>query len=82
MDEALADLRGRPETDRTTYFDRVLRYDRETFDGKRSWATIKAGHSLRSPVVEKVLAPVHEINGAGGSGAGDQGTEEVGEEED
>ncbi|KAH9808357.1 hypothetical protein DFH28DRAFT_997424 [Melampsora americana] len=81
MDEALADLRGRPDTDRTTYFDRVLRYDRVIFDGRRSWTTIKAGHTLRTPVVERVLAPVHETNGPGGLGAGEQGTEEDDQEE-
>ncbi|KAH9814113.1 hypothetical protein DFH28DRAFT_1028470 [Melampsora americana] len=79
MDEALADLRGRPASDRTTYFDRVVRYDREAFNGKQSWPTIKAERSLPNPVVDSVLAPV--IPGESSS-SGDLGTEEGGEEED
>ncbi|KAH9812785.1 hypothetical protein DFH28DRAFT_930722 [Melampsora americana] len=33
MDEALADLRERPESDTALYFDRVARLDREAFNG-------------------------------------------------
>ncbi|KAH9807598.1 hypothetical protein DFH28DRAFT_1147067 [Melampsora americana] len=74
MDEALADLRARPASDRTM----VVRYNREAFNGKQSWPTIKAEQALPSPVVQCVLAPV--IAGESSS-SGDLGTEEVGEDE-
>ncbi|KAH9823054.1 hypothetical protein DFH28DRAFT_1172027 [Melampsora americana] len=79
MDEALADLRARPNRDRTIYFDRIVRYDREAFNGKQSWPTIKADKALPTPVVECVLTPVTAV---GGSSSGDLGTEEGAEEED
>ncbi|KAH9808250.1 hypothetical protein DFH28DRAFT_910448 [Melampsora americana] len=79
MDEVLADLRARPDTDCTIYFDRVVRYDRDAFNGRQSWPTIKAEQSLPTPVVECVLTPVSAL---GGSSLGDPGTEEGGEEED
>ncbi|KAH9808468.1 hypothetical protein DFH28DRAFT_909457 [Melampsora americana] len=86
MDEALADLRARPESDAYVYFDRVARYDRETFNGKRTWASIKAAGPLRAPFVEQVLAPAQEDhgngNGSGGNSSGNPGTEEGLERED
>ncbi|KAH9809108.1 hypothetical protein DFH28DRAFT_1191582 [Melampsora americana] len=78
MDEVLADLRARPDSDSKKYFDQLVRYDRATFDGKRSWPTIKAGQSLPTPVVERVLA---QDDGQGGSSSGDMGMEDGGEEE-
>ncbi|KAH9824362.1 hypothetical protein DFH28DRAFT_1162898 [Melampsora americana] len=88
MDEALADLRSRPESDALLYFDQVARYDRETFTGKRSWATIKASGPLPAPFVEQVLArgqdhntiPGSSSNGnvLGGTGSGDQDMVEEG----
>ncbi|EGG06904.1 uncharacterized protein MELLADRAFT_86314 [Melampsora larici-populina 98AG31] len=91
MDEVLADLRARPESDRALYFDRIVRYERNAFDGKRSWATMKTlGPHLASPAVEEVLAPAVENDahalGAGdvlgGSGSGQPGGEEDGEEDE
>ncbi|KAH9824165.1 hypothetical protein DFH28DRAFT_1091835 [Melampsora americana] len=90
MDEALAELRTRPESDATLYFDRVARYDRETFTGKVSWATIKASGPLPAPFVEQVLARGEDRNafpgesgyGNGGNGSGDQVMEEGLEEEE
>ncbi|KAH9810722.1 hypothetical protein DFH28DRAFT_1131889 [Melampsora americana] len=90
MDEALAELRTRPEADAALYFDRIARYDRETFTGKVSWATIKASGPLPAPFVEQVLARGEDRNafpgnsgyGNGGSGSGDQVMEEGLEEEE
>ncbi|KAH9820289.1 hypothetical protein DFH28DRAFT_1121233 [Melampsora americana] len=79
MDEVLADLRARPDTDRKMYFDRIVHYDRATFDGKQSWPTIKAGQSLPTPDVEGVLAPDDRLQG---SSSGDLNMEDGGEEED
>ncbi|KAH9824413.1 hypothetical protein DFH28DRAFT_879917 [Melampsora americana] len=92
MDEALADLRTRPDADRALYFAQIVRFDRDAFDGVRSWATIKAtGLTLPSPEVEKVLAVVRGTSGQEGgyghgdgfrgAGAGEQGAEE-GDRED
>ncbi|KAH9811374.1 hypothetical protein DFH28DRAFT_1084943 [Melampsora americana] len=61
MDEALSDLRARPESDASLYFDQVACYDRETFTGKRTWANIKESGPLPAPFVDQVLACAQEI---------------------
>ncbi|EGG06945.1 uncharacterized protein MELLADRAFT_86231 [Melampsora larici-populina 98AG31] len=76
MDEALADLRARPDSDRPLFLNQIVRYDREAFNGKRTWATIKVSEPLRAPIASEVLASV-EANPGGGSGSGDMETEEV-----
>ncbi|KAH9820028.1 hypothetical protein DFH28DRAFT_1121827 [Melampsora americana] len=72
------------------YFDRVARYDRETFTGKVSWANIKASGPLPAPFVEQVVARGEDRDalrgnsgyGNGGTGSGDQVMEEGLEEEE
>ncbi|EGG02513.1 uncharacterized protein MELLADRAFT_91347 [Melampsora larici-populina 98AG31] len=76
MDEALADLRERPDSDRPLFLNEIVWYDREAFNGKRTWATIKASDPLRAPVPSEVLASL-QANPGGGSGSGDMETEEV-----
>ncbi|KAH9807972.1 hypothetical protein DFH28DRAFT_1199714 [Melampsora americana] len=87
MDEALAELRERPESDTALYFDRVARLDRDAFNGKRTWATIKAS-GLQAPFVDQVLAlgqansALGGNSGNGGTSSGNLETEEDFEEED
>ncbi|KAH9808178.1 hypothetical protein DFH28DRAFT_1099900 [Melampsora americana] len=85
MDEALSDLRARPESDTALYFDQIARDDRETFTGKRTWVDIKASAPLPPPFVEQVLARAHAAlaggssgngSGSGGTRSGNQGTVE------
>ncbi|KAH9807796.1 hypothetical protein DFH28DRAFT_1088739 [Melampsora americana] len=64
MDEVLTDLRARPDRNRTIYFDRIVLYDRDCFNGKQSWPTIKAEKAFPTPVVECVLAPVMAFGGS------------------
>ncbi|KAH9824994.1 hypothetical protein DFH28DRAFT_878607 [Melampsora americana] len=90
MDEALAALRERPESDANLYFDRVARFDRDAFNGKRTWAEIKSC-GLPAPFVEQVLALGQGTsalgatsgsgNVSGGTSSGNQETEEDFEEE-
>ncbi|EGG10194.1 uncharacterized protein MELLADRAFT_94598 [Melampsora larici-populina 98AG31] len=86
MDEALAELRARPNSNANLYFATVLRYDRDVFDGKRTWATIKASVKLPAPFVDQVLASVQpqsgsEVIGNVLDGSGNQATGEEFEEE-
>ncbi|EGG01480.1 uncharacterized protein MELLADRAFT_79010 [Melampsora larici-populina 98AG31] len=82
MDEALADLRARPDSDVPLYFDQIARYDRETFTGKKTWATIKASGTIPPPFVDQVLAAANSSNGNVSGGSGNQGMEEDFQEED
>ncbi|KAH9812456.1 hypothetical protein DFH28DRAFT_1084294 [Melampsora americana] len=54
MDKALADLCERPKSN-CKYFDQVAHLDRDIFNGKRTWATIKAS-GMPAPFVDQVLA--------------------------
>ncbi|KAH9812610.1 hypothetical protein DFH28DRAFT_1084390 [Melampsora americana] len=87
MDEVLAELRTRPTSERTLYFNEVVRYDRETFTGKRTWDTIRSSGQLPAPTVAQVLERAQATEaGASGSGGGDitgglgSGNEDDGEE--
>ncbi|KAH9808006.1 hypothetical protein DFH28DRAFT_1040402 [Melampsora americana] len=72
MDEALADLRKRPNSDRSLYFNEVVRYDREAFTGKRTWDSIRSSGQLPAPIVAQVLERAQTTEaGASGSGGGD-----------
>ncbi|KAH9809498.1 hypothetical protein DFH28DRAFT_1086324 [Melampsora americana] len=87
MDEVLAELRTRRTSERTLYFNEVVRYDRETFTGKRTWDTIRSSGQLPAPTVAQVLERAQASEaGASGSGGGDitggmgSGNEDDGEE--
>ncbi|EGF97428.1 uncharacterized protein MELLADRAFT_114349 [Melampsora larici-populina 98AG31] len=82
LDEALADLRARPESDAALYLDKIICYDRQVFDGKRTWATIKASVTLPAPFVEQVLDSVQHQSGADviGDGLGASGNPATGED--
>lgn len=62
MDEALAELHGRPNTDVSLYFAQIARYDREAFTGKETWAAIKASRRLPPPFVGQVLEAARDNN--------------------
>ncbi|KAH9807505.1 hypothetical protein DFH28DRAFT_1139018 [Melampsora americana] len=61
MDEILAELRAKPGC-RDHYFDAVLGYDLQVFDGKRTWADVQALPALPSPVVRVVIGIIHANN--------------------
>ncbi|KAH9815168.1 hypothetical protein DFH28DRAFT_1082485 [Melampsora americana] len=72
MDEALLELRTRPTSERTLYFNEVVRYNRETFTGTRTWDTIRSSGDLLAPTVAQVLERAQATEaGASRSGGGE-----------
>ncbi|KAH9816485.1 hypothetical protein DFH28DRAFT_1081799 [Melampsora americana] len=86
-DATLLELRTRPTSEQTLYFNEVVRYDQETFTGKRTWDTIRSLGDLLAPTVAQVLKRAQATEaGASRSGGGEipggmgSGNEDNGEE--
>ncbi|KAH9809144.1 hypothetical protein DFH28DRAFT_1189848 [Melampsora americana] len=64
MDQVLADLRRPDHSDdmvnRQIYFKQIVRYDREAFNGQRTWAEVKGQLTLHEPDVGLVLTKFHK----------------------
>ncbi|KAH9820347.1 hypothetical protein DFH28DRAFT_1079759 [Melampsora americana] len=61
MDKILAQLRAKPGC-RDHYFNTILGYDQQVFDGKQTWADVQAIPALPSPAVAEVIAQIHANN--------------------
>ncbi|KAH9810404.1 hypothetical protein DFH28DRAFT_902978 [Melampsora americana] len=76
MDEILAELRAKPEYT-SHYFSEIFLYDRDVFNGTRSWADVKALPTLPQPGFAEVLLKIQEkLAAAQNNPAHHTGTEE------